>query len=530
MKSGKFISIALLVIVYFALLTSGQSDVFAQTPESSDSGKPVKLLVKFKENRPSATSMISLVANADNGEIIGGLPNTGLMVMEVKGDVKQTLDKVKANGKVSSAIVMPKVKVFKTTNDTYFNSQWNIPSVKANTAWDNIPDLANKTATVKVAVVDTGIERDHPDLAGKIDASDWVVCDSTDCVKNDTATDGSGHGTHVAGIIGGIPDNSQGVAGIGWGVKLIAVQVLDASNEGDLDVVLRGISWASEHGAKVINMSLGLIGDDLPGDIITAMQNVVDAAWNNGSVLVAAAGNCGRVDNTNNPECVTSTGRYISNSKSFPGASNHVISVAAIKGDNTMASYSNHNDATVGNWISVIAPGGEGTSSIWSSYKGKTYRQAAGTSMASPHVAAIAAMILSVNSSLSNSRVKEIIETTADKSVASGVSNNGLVNAQAAVAMALTSANTPTPTPTSGNSPTATPTSGSATLTPTPSGQTITPSPTGDTITPTTTVIILPTTTPIPTATPTVTPWPLISPRLPKTPPNPYPSPPYCAQ
>lgn len=523
-RPGKFISIGFLLAVF--LIVPFSPAVFAQTPTSTDSAKPVKLLIKFKENKPSVSSMISLMANADNGEIIGGLPNTGLMVMEVKGDVVQTLANVKANSKVSSAIVMPKVKVLRSTNDTYFSQQWNLTSVKANTAWDNIPDLPNKTATVKVAVVDTGIERDNPDLVGKIDANDWVVCNSTDCVRSDTATDGSGHGTHVAGIIGGIPDNSAGVAGVGWGVKLMAVQVLDANNEGDLDVVLRGISWASEHGAKVINMSLGLIGEDQPSDVISGIQNVVDAAWNNGSILVAAAGNCGRADNSNNPECVTVAGRTVSNAKGYPGASNHVIAVSSIKSDGTIASYSNHNSTAAGNWISVVAPGGEGSSSIWSTYKGKTYKQVAGTSMASPHVAAIAAMILAVNPGLSNSQVRNIIETTADKSVATGVSNNGLVNAQAAIAAALSSVSSPTPTTGANNTPT--PTSGTnSTPTPTGAGPTATPIPTVIVLTSTPTSIP-PTSTPRPTTTPTVTPWPLVSPRLPKTPADPYPTPPYC--
>jgi thermitase len=177
---------------------------------------------------------------------------------------------VKALGQQYQALMTP--------NDQYYNLQWGYPKIKAPEAWD-VTQGSNQT---KVAVVDTGVQAGHPDLQGK-------VVGQKDFVDNDdTANDGTGHGTHVAGTVGAVTNNTTGVAGTCPSCSILAARVLDSTGVGSTFSVVQGINWSRTNGAKVINLSLGA-----PVPSPTVLENAVNNAWNAGLVVVAGAGNSG---------------------------------------------------------------------------------------------------------------------------------------------------------------------------------------------------------------------------------------------
>ncbi|MGB4592341.1 MAG: S8 family serine peptidase, partial [Coriobacteriia bacterium] len=259
-----------------------------------------------------------------------------------------------------------------TPNDTLYPTQWNLPAIQMPAAWD----VERGSATVLVAVVDTGVQLDHPDLAAGFDLS----VDYDFAHGDDVAEDEQGHGTHVSGILAAVTDNAAGVAGIAPDVRLVPLKIMGAG-DGSVSDLVDAIYYAADIGADVINMSVGEPLDvSKPGDAAEArmMQDAIDYAVERDVVLVGAAGNDG------------STYVY------YPAACDGVITVGATNRSNVVAAYSNH-----GPQVDIAAPGGEFgfpavlANGINSTYLGSTYRYLAGTSMASPHVAAAAALLRS---------------------------------------------------------------------------------------------------------------------------------------
>ena len=208
---------------------------------------------------------------------------------------------------------------------------------------------------VKVAIIDTGIDNNHPDLNVK-GGYNFVA-------NNTNYDDDNGHGTHVAGIIAAL-DNGIGIVGVAPQAELYAVKVLNSSGSGYLSTVAAGMEWAVTNHMQVINMSLGASSGS------TTLQTACQDAWNAGIVTVAAAGNSGSGTNT-----VLYPAQY----------SSYVIAVAATDSSNTRASFS-----STGAAVDLSAPG----VSIYSTYMGGGYTTLSGTSMASPHVAGVAALVI----------------------------------------------------------------------------------------------------------------------------------------
>lgn len=254
----------------------------------------------------------------------------------------------------------------------------NDPAFLAGIQWDldriNAPNAWNKTVGVgtRVAVVDTGIDRNHPDLASKIVAQKDLV--NNDLVAED---DAAGHGTHVAGTVGAVTDNGKGVAATCPGCKLLVAKAGNSRILLDSDIV-QGIYWSVNNRARAINLSLGSKGKS------RVLEHAVDYAWDHGVVVVAAAGN----ENTARPR--------------YPAAYKHVISVSATNQQNKRAPFSNY-----GSTVDVAAPGVE----ILSTVPGGRYGGKSGTSMASPHVAALAGLLATQRRSAREIRTQ--IERTA---------------------------------------------------------------------------------------------------------------------
>lgn len=234
---------------------------------------------------------------------------------------------------------------------------WGIKRVHASSAWATCASDKVKTcqgAGVKVAVIDTGIDGSHPELRGAVDGGYSAILKSENPADYQ---DDNGHGTHVAGTIAAAKDG-KGVVGVAPSARLYAVKALDADGSGNLSDIVDGIIWAAKNKMDVVNMSLGSAVDS------DAMKRAVGFARGSGVVIVAAAGNSG--------EAV-----------GFPGSYDDVIAVAASDFQDKVAPFSSR-----GPQVDFIAPGVD----ILSSRTGGGFASYSGTSMASPHVAGMAAI------------------------------------------------------------------------------------------------------------------------------------------
>lgn len=252
-------------------------------------------------------------------------------------------------------------------NDTlYPEYQWNLSQIQTELGWN----WNRGSQDVIVAVIDTGVQSDHPDLQGRlVEGKNFI--DPSKPPEDDV-----GHGTHVAGIIAAQVNNNEGVAGLTWYTKIMPIKVLDSSGAGSAYAVSEGIIWAADHGADVINMSLGNYAS------AQFLRDAIQYAYNKGVVIVAASGN----DNTERP--------------GYPAAYPEVLAVSATDPGSGKAEYSNYGD-----YIDVVAPG----TSIASTYPGSRYAALSGTSMASPHVAALASLVRAANPQLSNAEVVDLL-------------------------------------------------------------------------------------------------------------------------
>ena len=238
-------------------------------------------------------------------------------------------------------------------SDPGFAIQYGLVNIRAPQGWD----LSTGSASVTIAIIDTGVDLSHPDLAGKIVGGYDFVND------DNSAQDDNGHGTHVAGIAAASGDNGTGVAGVSWGARLMPIKVLNSAGNGSFSDVAAGIIWAADSGAQIINLSLGGASNSV------VLQGAVDYASSRGVILVAAAGNTG------------------ANFVLYPAHYSNVIAVAATDNTNTHASFSNY-----GPEIDLSAPG----ASIYSTSPGATYIYRSGTSMAAPYVSGLAAVLLGI--------------------------------------------------------------------------------------------------------------------------------------
>jgi thermitase len=256
-------------------------------------------------------------------------------------------------------------------NDPFFDKQWALSNLNLSAWWK----MTAGNSDVVVAILDTGIDAAHEDLRDRVIAE-------VNFTNSPSANDINGHGTHVAGIICAASNNGVGVTGLVPDCKILNVKVADDYGFCQENTVARGIAWAVDNGADVINISLEIRN---PSD---SLEQAVNYAWQHGVLIIAAAGNQGN------------------QSAVYPAFYENCIAVAAVRPDNTLAPLSNYGD-----WVDIVAPG----FNIYSTLPGNNYGYETGTSFATAYVSAFAAMlsrtICDVNGDgKSNDEIRSVIE------------------------------------------------------------------------------------------------------------------------
>jgi subtilisin family serine protease len=281
-------------------------------------------------------------------------------------------------------------------NDPDFPQQWDMAAVDAPAAWG----AGARANGVTVAVIDTGADYSHPDLsASLLPGCNFVVTVPATCGPT-AAQDDDNHGTHVSGTIAALTNNGLGVAGLAWGARILPLKALDATGSGSWFAVTDAIIYAAQQpGVRAINLSLGSDPTTPPdSSAITLLQNAVDTARQQGITVVAAAGNSGvNIDTT----------------PIYPASLRGVVAVTAIDQKGEKPDWANY-----GTTVAVAAPGDNILSTVWQYRCGLTicyhgYEPMRGTSMAAPHVTALAALLCAAVPRLHPDDVTRLIEQTA---------------------------------------------------------------------------------------------------------------------
>lgn len=317
-------------------------------------------------------------------------------------------------------------------NDTLYSSLWNLEKINMPKTWDETKGAGN----IKVAVIDTGVNYNHEDFAGRniIKGPDFSTCakySNTNppfCVETkpqlDDPIDTFGHGTHVAGIIGAVTNNGLGIAGINWDISIMAIKAL-SGRVGSLDDIISGIKYAIDNNANVINMSF--VSPDQTCQTLPELQTLIDQAISKNIIIVAAAGNEGK-----------------DVAEFMPASCNGVIAVGATdKNDKRGIWPTSREESNWGARVDISAPGEEILSLGLTDYIVKT-----GTSMAAPHIAAVAALILSKDPNLSQGQIKECLINGADSILTDKPIGGKRLNALNAVKICSGLIRTPSPIPT----------------------------------------------------------------------------------
>lgn len=347
----------------------------APIDEAFGSAPDGRLVVIWREQAPSDLA---------DGDVVetkrSAVDQRRSVVIARAGKASAVAERLKADPRVRTVVpdAIGSVEVWPqdtAPNDTlYPGYQADMRLIGMPSAWS----ITTGSPAVVVAVLDTGYELTHPDLQGI--PTVWPYNARTGS-KN--VTDGYGHGTHVAGTIAAATNNGKGVAGMAPGATIMPVKVLDANGYGYWSDFLEGVDWARTHGASIVNLSLG---SGLSASQVAAFQPTFTAAWQAGVMVIAAAGN-----NSNSTPF-------------YPASFTNVISVSATNNNDTKANFSNF-----GPMVDVAAPG----VAITSTYRDGTYKSMGGTSMATPHVAGLVALIRSIHPDYTLAEVETALKNTA---------------------------------------------------------------------------------------------------------------------
>ncbi len=385
--------------------------------------RPDRVLVRFRSGTSSAMAeAINRGAGTFALRNLRSVPGLAVVKLSSGIDVQQALRAYRRQPGVLYAEPDFLVHVASTPNDPYFSDLWNMRKIQAPQAWD----LTTGSPTVVVGVIDTGLDYTHPDLAANVyrnvadcnyngvdDDGDGYI---DDCYGIDTANadsdpmDDHGHGTHVSGTIGAVGNNATGVVGVNWNVRLFPCKALDATGSGSISTVLECLdyfAWQKDHGVNLVATSNSWGG----GGFSQALMDAIDQQRVRDMLFIAAAGNDG-----------WNTDYWY---KTLPADYDlpNIISVAATDSLDQLPKWSDKGRITV----DLGAPG----VSILSTIPGNSYGYDSGTSMATPHVTGVVALLKAQNPALPWQAVKNLILTGTDPvpALADSTLSGGRLNA-----------------------------------------------------------------------------------------------------
>src|SRR3972149_6429072 len=378
-------TLVLIVSVIFGPLVI--SDVYAQekVPEKY---VPDRLLIKFKKDVSSAEKDKLLKENG--ASVLSEIKQIDVKLIKVP---EQALEKVQAAFAKNSAVeYVEKDYIFEPAaipNDPYYPNQWHLPAINAPAAWD-----ITKGSSIPIAILDTGVDPNHPDLKNKLTLGYNFYNNNNDW------SDVCGHGTAVAGSAAAISNNAIGVSGVAWNNPIIPIKITDANCYGYYSSMINGIVYAADKGARVANISFQIFNGASLSDAARYMND-------HGGWVVAAAGNTGILENySDNP---------------------YIISVGATDLNNIVTAFSSY-----GPFVDFAAPG----LLIYTTKSGGIYDYTSGTSFSSPIVAGVVALVISNNPSMNSQQIYEALKNSAVDKGNVGRDNFygwGLVNAYGAL-------------------------------------------------------------------------------------------------
>lgn len=331
--------------------------------------EPTTVLVKFRGSK----STVAKALRARGAQSLGPIAGTGFITVRSTAPAPQLLASLRKDKAVVDASLDYRRHIAATPNDEFYNltqaayfNTLRIPS-----AWNYVRDTSRQV----IAVLDTGVNWRHEDLVGR------TVPGYNSVRPGAAPADDNGHGTFVAGVAAANTNNRLGLAGVAWNGRIMPVKVLDSQGGGSDSVIARGIIWAADHGARVVNLSLGGPGHS------AVLLEAVRYALRKGAVVVAAAGNTG------------------SNDAEFPAAYPEVLAVGATDHAGALTDFS-----TWGDWVDLSAPGFNIAST---GRDGNYYRGLAGTSFSAPIVSGIAALTRARFPTLTPSQIMVRLKLTA---------------------------------------------------------------------------------------------------------------------
>lgn len=369
------------------------ADLFGQIGIEVQQAHPPRYIVKYKSSPHTSLGKMNAMNDVSAERLSIGAPGDHFALVDVEEASLKTQAMAKATLERDANVeYIEPVQTYQAfASDVSLDYQWAInersllkPFKDSGIGLDSYEALNLPGQSIKVAVLDTGVDYRLLDLKGKIDIANEK--NFVDPNGEGDALDDHGHGTHVASIIGAVRDNGVSMRGIMPNVSILPVKVLDASGSGDTDQIALGIKYAVDAGAKVINMSLG-------GGESRTMGYMLQYAYERGVTIVAATGNDGQ------------------SQLSYPASSTYTISVGATNTFGLVSDYSNY-----GLGVDVVAPG----SKVASLVPDGNVVYMDGTSMATPHVTAIAALLKSRYPSLTVEQMRSLLQRTADPIAFSG--------------------------------------------------------------------------------------------------------------
>lgn len=339
------------------------------SPFSTPNEKWVKNRVLVQPVAGVNDDQVTQILSAHGGKTVGKIAEINVHIIELPANMneKATAALLSKNPQIKFAEVDAMVAPVQLTNDPYYSSQWHLPKINAPTAWDT-----STGSGVIIAILDTGVDSTHPDLAAR------MVPGYNFYSNNTNTTDVYGHGTKCAGTAAAIGNNTLGTAGVAWNAQIMPIKVAsDVDGYGSWSAMASGLNWAADRGARVASISYMTSGSST---VISAAQYF----QSKGGVVVTSGGNTGAFDAT--------------------AANDALVSVSATDSGDNRASWS-----TYGAYIDVAAPG----VGIWTTTVGGGYGAPSGTSFSSPLTAGVVALMFSANPNLSPTQAKSILYSSA---------------------------------------------------------------------------------------------------------------------